>query len=163
MNIIYIHGLLSSNNSSKTEWLKQANHTVFNPLLNYKEDSKTIFSDLEKLCDQYRIDLIIGSSMGGWLAYNLSNKYNIPSLLFNPSLKMNNVAKPDVKVVENDRVLHTVVLGKNDNVVIPLHTINFLENRKSNFRYTFEQNGHRTPFEVFRKHLKLLLLKENTL
>lgn len=155
MNILYLHGLMSTNKSQKTEWLKET-HLVFNPVLNYKEDSKTIFKDLELLCEQNKIDLIIGSSMGGYLAYHLSQKFNIPSLLFNPSLEKNSIKKPHVDPVRNSIVKHTIVLGENDEIVIPSETLKFLENRKINFAHTFETNGHRTPFEVFKKHFLLL-------
>lgn len=155
MNILYLHGLMSSNKSQKTEWLKEK-HVVFNPILNYKEDSKTIFKDLELLCEENNIELIIGSSMGGYLGYHLSNKFNVPSLLFNPSLEKNNIVKPEIiEVVENRNILHTVVLGKNDDVVIPEQTIKLLENRRANFVHFFESNGHRTPLEIFKKHFLL--------
>ncbi|PCH74779.1 MAG: hypothetical protein COB98_09840 [Flavobacteriaceae bacterium] len=156
MNIIYLHGLLSSNKSSKTDWLMQEGHTLFNPRLNYKEEAKTVFSDLAALCEQHQIDLIIGSSMGGHLAFHLSNKYKIPSLLFNPSLEKNSMSKPAVIQVENKSILHTIVVGEKDTVVIPSDTLKYLEDRKSNVVHTFEANGHRTPLEVFKKHFKLL-------
>jgi len=159
MNILYLHGLMSSNKSQKTEWLKK-NHMVFNPVLNYKENSGTIFKDLELLCEQNKIDLIIGSSMGAHLGFNLSNQFNIPSLLFNPSLEKNSIEKPKVVEVENLTIRHTIVLGENDDVVIPSETLNFLENKKVNFVHTFESNGHRTPLDVFKKHF--LIFQEQT-
>jgi len=60
--------------------------------------------------------------MSGYLGFYLSNKYNIPSLLFNPSLEKNSITKPDVTDIENNCTLHTIVLGQNDNVVIPSDT-----------------------------------------
>jgi len=37
-------------------------------------------------------------------------------------------------------------------VVIPEQTIRYLENQNSHFIYNFENNGHRTPFNIFEKH-----------
>ena len=156
MNILYLHGLMSSNQSPKVDWLRELRHNVYKPKLNYKEDGKTIFNDLEQLCEKQHIDLIIGSSMGAYLGFHLSNRFNIATLLFNPSLAPNEVSKPDAKVVKNDSVLHTIVIGRNDDVVIPKNTIKFLEHRKANFVYTFENNGHRTPLDIFQKHFSLL-------
>ncbi|MFD1064325.1 YqiA/YcfP family alpha/beta fold hydrolase [Winogradskyella litorisediminis] len=156
MNILYLHGLMSSNISSKTDWL-QENYKVFNPFLNYKGSSETIFNSLELLCEQNKFHLIIGSSMGAYLAYHISNKFNIPSLLFNPSLEKNSITKPKINEVENLKIKHTIILGKNDNVVIPVDTLNFLKDRKVNFTYTFEPNGHRTPLEVFQKHFSKIV------
>lgn len=156
MNILYLHGLMSSNKSQKTEWLKE-NNTVLNPVLSYNENSETIFKDLELLFEQNKIDLIIGSSMGGHLGFHLSNQFNIPSLLFNPSLEKNSIEKPKVNEIENRNVLHTVILGESDDVVIPSDTIKYLKNKKSNFKHTFESNGHRTPLSIFKKHFSELI------
>lgn len=154
---------MSSNQSIKIDWLREQGHIVHNPLLDYKSDGKTIFTDLEHICELNRIDLIIGSSMGGHLAFHLGNKYNIATLLFNPSLAKNKTAKPDVRVFENESVLHTIVLGENDNIVISENTISFLKDKNVNFVHTFESNEHRTPIEILKKHFDLLIQKENTL
>lgn len=159
MNILYLHGLMSSNQSSKVDWLRELGHNVYNPKLNYKEGGKTIFNDLEQISNKQHINLVVGSSMGGHLAFHLSNKYNIPTLLFNPSLAPNEIDKPDVREVENDIVLHTVVIGKNDNVVIPQKTLSFLKDKKVNFVHYFEDNGHRTPLDIFKKHFSLFANK----
>ena len=156
MNILYLHGLMSSNQSPKVDWLRELGHNVYNPKLNYKEEGYTIWNSLENLCEEHPIDLIIGSSMGGHLSFHLGNKYNIPTLLFNPSLAPNEVVKPDVKLVDNDKVFHNIVMGKNDDVVIPKDTIEFLENRKVNFTHHLEENGHRTPIDIFQRYFKLI-------
>ncbi|WP_228547286.1 YqiA/YcfP family alpha/beta fold hydrolase [Nonlabens antarcticus] len=155
MTILYLHGLMSRNISDKIDWLKEA-HAVFHPLLNYENNSENIFSDLKKICEETKVDLIIGSSMGGHLGYHLSNLFKIPSLLFNPSLERNNIRKPPVEMVSNESILHTIVLGVHDDVVIPSQTINYLKSKEANFIHTFEENGHRTPFIIFKKHFEIL-------
>jgi len=155
MTILYLHGLMSSNQSEKIDWLKE-NHKVINPLLLYSTLSESLFSDLKALCEHYVIDLIIGSSMGGFLGFHLSNALNITSLLFNPALVTKSEFKPVVNAVNNTNVLHTIVLGRNDDVVLPEETLRFLEDKNVNFIHTFEQTGHRTPFFIFKKHFNLL-------
>jgi predicted esterase YcpF (UPF0227 family) len=145
---------MSSNKSQKTEWLNEK-HLVFNPVLNYNDNSETIFKDLELILEQNNVDLIIGSSMGGHLGFHLSNKFNTPSLLFNPSLEENSIEKPKVDEVENLTIKHTIVLGKYDDIVIPSDTLKFLENKKANFIHTFGEHKHRTPLEIFKKHFSL--------
>lgn len=152
---------MSSNQSSKVDWLRELGYNVYNPKLNYKEGGKTIFYDLERLSEQHPIDLIIGSSMGGHLGFHLGNKHDIPTLLFNPSLAPNEVDKPDVIEVENDSVLHTVVMGKNDDVVIPEKTLGFLKDKKVNFVHYFEDNGHRTPIDILKKYFLNLVTERN--
>lgn len=156
MNILYLHGLMSNNQSPKVDWLRELGHNVYSPKLNYKEDGKTTFNDLEQLSEKQHIDLIIGSSMGGYLAFHLGNKYDIPTLLFNPSLAPNEVTKPVVSEIKNNSILHTIVMGRNDDIVIPKDTIAFLENRKMNFKQHFEENGHRTPLVIFQKYFNLI-------
>ncbi|WP_417236213.1 YqiA/YcfP family alpha/beta fold hydrolase [Bizionia paragorgiae] len=155
MNILYLHGLMSSNQSVKIDWLKEK-HTVFNPLLKYKESGQSIFADLEELIENNTIDLIIGSSMGGYLGFHLGNRYQIPTLLFNPALAKESEFKPEVKIVDNTSILHTLVLGQDDEVVIPSQTLQFLKANNTNFVYTFEPMGHRTSFDVFKKYFGLL-------
>ena len=156
MNILYLHGLMSSHTSSKIDWLR-LEHTVHSPHLKYKEESQLIFSNMDQLCNTHEIDLIIGSSMGGYLGFHLANKFHIPSLLFNPSIAPNDIVKPEVEVVSNLNILHTVVLGVKDDVVIPSDTIAFLKNSNSNCFIKKESNGHRTPFDIFKKNFEALI------
>lgn len=162
MTILYLHGLMSSNQSNKIDWLKE-NHDVINPLIKYSAGSKSLFSDLKVLCEQNAVDLIIGSSMGGFLGFHLSNTLNIPSLLFNPALVTKSEFKPQVTAVNNTSVLHTIIFGRNDDVVIPGETLQFLKDNYFNFTHSYEQTGHRTPFPIFKKHVALLQLSENPL
>lgn len=153
---------MSSNQSDKIEWLKE-NHDVINPLLKYSALSKSLFTDLKVLCEQNAVDLIIGSSMGGFLGFHLGNTLNIPSLLFNPALVTKSEFKPEVSAVNNTSVLHTIILGRYDDVVIPSETLEFLKDNIANFTHSFEQTGHRTPFAIFKKHVTLLQLSKNLL
>lgn len=156
MHILYLHGLMSSNQSSKIDWLR-LKHTVYSPHLSYNTESQSIFSDLKILIKTNQIDLIIGSSMGGHLGFHLANKFDKPSLLFNPSLAPNQIEKPEVEITSNPNILHTVVLGINDDIVIPSDTISFLNTSKSNYTVTKESNGHRTPIDIFKRNFNALV------
>lgn len=155
MNILYLHGLLSKNISDKTEWLSETNN-LYNLQLDYKTNSENIYQELKQFINNNPIDLIIGSSMGGYLAFHLGNDLNIPTLLFNPSLTKNKIEKPVVTEVKNISVLHTLVLGKGDEIVNPLETIDYCLDGKYNFKYTFENIGHRTPIDVLKKHFTFI-------
>jgi len=152
MKILYLHGLLSSNQSPKVDWLKKQ-HTVINPKLDYKNNGNAIFSELERIIIENEVNFIIGSSMGGYLGYHLGNKLNLPTLLFNPSLAPNKIEKPEVSYTKNEIVLHTVILGEYDEVVNYKDTLNYLKSVNANFDYVLNKIGHRTPFEVFVKYL----------
>ena len=155
MDILYLHGLLSNNQSPKVDWLRES-HNVFNPKLDYKNNGEILFSELEQLIKENGIELIIGSSMGGFLGFHLANKLNIPTLLFNPALNKKSELKPKVDSIQNLDIKHTLVLGEMDDIVIPESTLEFLNKNKFNYIHTFENNGHRTPFDVFKKHADLL-------
>ncbi|AZQ43360.1 YqiA/YcfP family alpha/beta fold hydrolase [Nonlabens ponticola] len=157
MNILYLHGLMSSHQTPKVSWLKDNGHHVYHPALNYKVEGSTIFSQLSSLLEKHDVALIIGSSMGGHLAYHLGNKFGIPTLLFNPSLAPNQVEKPEVDRITNTTILHTVVLGEKDDIVIPTQTIDYLNKANANYKHTFEENGHRTPIELLKKHFELIV------
>lgn len=164
MRILFLHGLMSSNQSKKIDWLKKEGHNVFHPLLNYKDDGKIIFKDLNKLIKDNQIELIVGSSMGGYLAYHLSNLNNMRSLIFNPSLSISkrNALRPEITHTINDSNHHTVVMGRLDDVVIPRDTISYLEDENANFTDFYEEYGHRTPLITFQKYCNKLLESKNT-
>jgi predicted esterase YcpF (UPF0227 family) len=153
IKILYLHGLLSSNQSPKVDWLKKQ-HTVINPKLDYKNNGNTIFSELESIIIDNEVNFIVGSSMGGYLGYHLGNKLNVPTLLFNPSLAPNKIEKPKVCYVKNETVLHTVILGEYDEVVSYQNTLNYLMKVNANLDYRLMKIGHRTPFEVFVESFK---------
>ncbi len=154
MNILYLHGLMSNSQTPKVDWLRELGHTVSSPDLNYKEEGATLFNDLGQWIVKNNVELIIGSSMGGFLGFHLGNSFNIPTLLFNPSLAPNEIAKPDVVHVSNNRVLHSIILGQHDDVVIPADTIHFLKDKNANFKYVFEDSGHRTSLNLFKIHFQ---------
>jgi uncharacterized protein len=157
MTILYLHGLMSSPQTPKVDWLRELGHTVVSPLLDYKNQSASIFTDLQTACKQHTFDLIIGSSMGGYLGYHLGNYYDIPTLLFNPSLAENEIQKPEKEETENKVLLHTIILGKQDAVVIPEATLKYLETHQVNFEVYWENYGHRTPIESFKKYAEKIM------
>lgn len=91
--IFYIHGLNSSSNSEKFTKLKKffKNEEVVG--LNYDsrhlEDYDKVLNDLKSQIDKYEHHnqiLLIGTSLGGYWANQLSNFYNCKKVLLNPCL-----------------------------------------------------------------------------
>ncbi len=146
MTTLYLHGLNSTNLNQRTEWLQQFGKVV-NPLLSYQNIPKT-YQILEKLIKKFRPDVIVGSSMGGFLGFHLGNYYRIPTLLLNPALIMSLIVHPDKRYSVTDTE-HTISLGKHDTVVQPEITKRLLQEWQQRYRI-FEYNiEHQTPFEVF--------------
>jgi predicted esterase YcpF (UPF0227 family) len=75
--IIYLHGLESSQGGKKVDFLSQ-NSLVYAPKLDYKNPNE--FQRILKEIQAFEPDLIIGSSMGGYVAYQIASHLNISVL-----------------------------------------------------------------------------------
>lgn len=84
--ILYIHGFASCGDSNKSRVLREhfGEDQVLNPNLPFSPANAIRFLERELL--QHRdIDLLVGSSLGGYYADWLNSRYQIPSVLINPS------------------------------------------------------------------------------
>ena len=123
---LYIHGLDSFPWEDKMEVI--AHHAkVEAEHIDYR-NTPSVFHDLSQLIEDRGVSCIIGSSFGGFLGYWLSNKHNIPALLFNP------VIGKEIDFVELEKhepcaAYKLMVLGQLDDVVDPIETHTFLNTR----------------------------------
>ena len=97
-------------------------------------------------------DLIIGSSMGGYVADIIGSYLGVDVLLFNPALHSRSI---DIEF-DNDNPYgsedykRTIILGTEDDVINPEVTKNIRP--KWDNEATFDEiegMGHRTPLDVF--------------
>lgn len=101
-NGLYLHGFLSSGNSEKGQWLKkivnqqnleQAND-VFNEIVTPTYSIKSPYASVSQiesllkkmLDDKTKKVVLLGSSMGGYYAQYLGQKYHLPYIMINPAL-----------------------------------------------------------------------------
>jgi uncharacterized protein len=171
--ILYLHGLETRQGGRKVGFLSKDNY-VHAPKIDYTR--KDIFPFLIQIMDDFKPDLIIGSSMGGYAAYILSGFYGTPIIAFNPALHSRkfDLNLPSLLPVTLDKKmgnsnLHTtlpskvkIILGKEDTVINPEKTKNYLNNNIK-FPNTLEVEevegvGHRIPFnlfvDIYNKHIK---------
>ena len=80
MKIAFFHGLESPAVSDKSEYLQENFHNPYCPALYYKDD-KTVFDRTLEYVKTNNIELLVGSSIGGWLAYCISVETGIPTIL----------------------------------------------------------------------------------
>ena len=147
--VLYLHGLESKQGGPKVDFLADE-FIVHAPKINYKDP--TIQNQLDFVMRQFQPDLIIGSSMGGYVADILAQKYGVSAILFNPAVH-NRSFEPTIEpLIEGEQAdlqqKKIVVLGKNDEVIPPyMAQIMFEGNRK----YTIieEEMGHQTPLSIF--------------
>lgn len=156
MRIYFLHGLESPPISDKTEFL-HSHYIAECPPIDYTDPN--IFEKTLEEIKRFKPDLICGSSMGGWLAFVLSTHTGLPCLLFNPALYDRPHRKTTNFPIGENKFMTMLVLGKDDDIIIPKKTLReisltFSKNIKS-LGVTFEEMGHRTPIEIFKKNVEL--------
>ena len=147
--VLYLHGLESKQGGPKVDFL--ANEFIVHaPKMDYKDPDLNI--KLMFAIQDLNPDLIIGSSMGGYVADILAEKYGKPAILFNPALHNRNfdpainypVAGEEAEIQEKK----VVVLGKQDEVIPPYLTKIMLENN-FNYKIVLEEMKHQVPLDIF--------------
>lgn len=158
MNILYLHGLESKLSLAKRKVLEQFG-SVFAPNLDYFNEENTIALLFQEYKNQ-KIDVIIGSSIGGFAGFYLAQLLQKPAFLFNPALKERSV--PQIIPSEENFLSTelTLLLGKKDDVVPNEKTLNFLSDyqTESKIEMLFDENlAHGIPLNIFESRLKTYL------
>ena len=153
MRILFLHGLESKPGCEKVQLLQSLGHIVQSPKIEYKDDKS--YENLYKLTKHNNYDVIIGSSMGGWFAWNLGKELGVPVLLLNPALHSRSVNPAIGEWVGEEKKASKVflALGLYDDIISPDKTLEWL---KDNDKLDFNPNntlkaiyGHRTSVERF--------------
>lgn len=143
MKIYFLHGLESNGLSrNKRKEIENLGHQVHAPLIDYKQGP--IFYELMLKIKKYNPDMLIGSSIGGRMAYHLSNKMKIPAILFNPAIDKEkiNVLQPIPEELSRFKK-QLFIFGEKDKVIDYKYTISKLP---KGIEYNIiEGMGHRVP------------------
>ena len=147
--VLYLHGLESKQGGPKVDFLAKE-FCVYAPEMDYKDPMFQNWVDF--VMSQFQPDLIIGSSMGGYVADILAQKYGVPAILFNPALHNRSFEPAIEPLIEGEQAdlqkKKIVVLGKDDEVIPPYLTKLMLENN-FNYKIVLEEMGHQTPLNIF--------------
>ena len=160
MKIVYLHGLDSNNLGPKNEWLKSISELV-DPYIDYRE--KYIYQKLKSQVFEFQPNIIIGSSMGGYFAYEIAKELNINAILFNPALHSRSF-EPDMTShkIGNFKPSMYFVFGQNDVIINPIKTIDIIENEDNkDINYALLSHGHDTSLEIFKKEIKTFIKNSN--
>lgn len=147
--VLYLHGLESQQGGPKVDFL--ANEFIVHaPKMDYEDTDLNI--KMFFVMQDFKPDLIIGSSMGGYVADILAEKYGVPAILFNPALH-NRSFDPAIEYpIEGEQAelqdRKIVVLGREDDVIPPYITKVMLENN-FNYKIVLEEMGHQVPLPIF--------------
>ncbi len=142
--IVYLHGLESEPGGTKVSFLAEKG-MVYAPAMNYET------LDLNEFIFTLGMpDLIIGSSMGGYVADIIGSQLGVDVLLFNPALHNRTLIREFNEDYGSQPYKRTIVLGTEDNVINPELTKK-LWSVKGNeaIHDEIEGMGHRTPLDVF--------------
>jgi len=144
--IVYLHGLESKSGGSKVSFLAEKG-MIYAPNMDY------VTLDLNEFILTLGMpDLIIGSSMGGYVADIIGSQLGVDVLLFNPALSNHNrtVIKEFNVDYGSQKYKRTIVLGTEDNVIDPEVTKKLWSVYGNHAKYDeVEGMGHRTPLDVF--------------
>ncbi|AFM03410.1 putative esterase [Bernardetia litoralis DSM 6794] len=169
MKTLYLHGLDSFLTDEKRVILEKYTNNLVAPSIDYRKDPYTIQTLLECYKDE-KIELVIGSSMGGLTAYYLSWFWQIPCLAFNPALPYRSTIQelPALPIsINNEKNLRQeylrVILGRHDDVVNPFDTLPILMNdmkESEPLSIHFRNDlAHQIPFSIFDEELNYFFEK----
>ncbi len=158
MNILYLHGLDSNLSIEKREVLEPFGNIIA-PNLDYRANPNMI----ETLYTEYKnqnIDVIIGSSMGGFAGFYLSKLMQIPALLFNPALPYRTSVLQNIPIINDDHNhLLQIVIGNQDDVILAKDNLEFITKLlplKNDFRlHLLSELGHGIPVAIFESEVNL--------
>lgn len=159
MNLLYLHGLESKLNDEKRAILENY-ASVIAPDLDYKSNPNMI----EFLYNTYKnqnLDVIIGSSLGGFTGYYLANLLGVPCMLYNPALPYRNGIEQIIPshLVMNHPSSIRIVLGSQDTVIKAIDNLFFLSQNitdKTDYAIVLEHDlAHQIPIDVFEEQSKL--------
>ena len=140
--IVYLHGLESYQGGLKVEIL-ESKGAVYAPSMNYESLNLHEF-----ILTLGMPDLIIGSSMGGYVADVIGSRLGVDVLLFNPALHSRTI--PVNHEHYSNQYKRTIVLGTLDKVIDPELTKKLWPVAGNVAKYEdIEGMGHRTPLGVF--------------
>lgn len=80
---LFIHGLGAKHRKDVEEKLSELYDVIY-PEINYKTDSSPYHTCL-KIAEENKVDVVIGHSVGGVIAYYISKAINVPALLLEPA------------------------------------------------------------------------------
>ena len=144
--IVYLHGLESESGGTKVSFLAEKG-MVYAPNMDY------VTLDLSEFIHTLGMpDLIIGSSMGGYVADIIGSQLGVDVLLFNPALHSRSIEFDFDNGVGygGENYKRTIILGTEDNIINPEITKKLWSVKGNHAHHDeVEGMGHRTPLDVF--------------
>jgi esterase/lipase len=150
---LYIHGLDGFLSDEKRTILSKYTQVVA-PIMEFRANPGAYY-DLLSIAKEEKVDIIIGTNMGGCMAYHLSLHLNVPALLFNPALPFRSVG---IDLPAQDKVRSSylrVIIGGQDDIIDPIQNVAWLATHEKGDMDIRWRNtlGHRIPTDVFEEEV----------
>ena len=157
MKILYLHGYKAKPNYERIDYLKSLGHVVMAPHIDYDEEPEVLLELLE-----LNYDMVVGSSLGAYMAFYISDYKSVPCVCFNPPLFRE--LKIEMKLPENwdyESIIpqyKDIVVGGKDDVVNAIDTINWLvENRPTANVHVLDDMTHSIKMDEFIGIMEMVL------
>lgn len=152
--ILYLQGYQDVTTQPLVEKMKELNFEVIAPKLDY--DKGPLWNELTKLIEKEYPDVIIGHSLGGYMAYYLSQAFHLPTLLLAPAFFPPDWSKlqpipEDIKILPNEPKDKVALIGLNDEDLNVTETKEFLADKVEHIG--IEDMGHQVALPIFTKYL----------
>jgi len=157
MKALYIHGYQSSPLPEKVNILKENFSEVISPQIDWDNENERqhLFENFVSLIKEKEITHVIGSSMGGQMAFYLATFCNIKGLCFNPAF---GYRYTDLNLSLNKDFTSEILitLGTNDDVIPNSVSINFLFENNISEKVSIEylEIGHQINTDIFETQSK---------
>lgn len=132
MKALYIHGLHSHPNPEKINILEEAGLKVIAPFIDYDKEQGAVFERIKAIAIEEQVELLIGSSMGGFIGYWIAQDLQLAALLFNPALYFKSVQAHIPQISNSQNPPLFVCLGERDERVNPILVRDYLLERNQN-------------------------------
>ena len=157
---IYIHGFQSSPRQDKLDVLHKYFDEVFAPEIDWEDEDERVglYKSLSAIIKKQDITHIIGSSMGGQMAFYLATNLNKRGLCFNPAF--NHRYDMNYPTNKNYDGKIDIILGDKDDTVDPKKTISFLDTegyKKDSIEIESLNISHSIDLNVFEYGVKKLI------
>lgn len=150
MKVAFFHGLDSEPITQKNYLLRETFDDVYDPPMDYRNPN--LFNDVLSVLEKNPVDLLIGSSMGGYFAYCLSTQLGVRTLLFNPAVHSRPI-EPVVNLGDKESN-HLIILGRYDDVIKPEQSVDFFKS-VYNSSIIMCDMGHTIPIDIFKRYINL--------
>lgn len=157
MRVIYLHGYNGKFNEDKYKILSKFGDVVHYPEINYQIEKNIINNYSHEFSRSKEPVLIVGSSLGAYMAFHISNIIGCPALLINPAFFIKSGGteiRPNYNSVSNyQNYDKTIILSLKDEIIDFKRTIKYLNEigYKEDSIKIYDDLTHILPIDVFEK------------